>query len=114
SVPAGIYGREALETMGIWSEVRGNAVYTENVRVALASIIRGDLLAGIVYASDLKLVPELHAHFVFPDTTHKPIHYVAASVGEGNAGAGFVSFLKSPAVQEIFERFGFLSASATN
>ncbi|MEM7215090.1 MAG: molybdate ABC transporter substrate-binding protein [Pseudomonadota bacterium] len=114
SVPAGIYGREALESIGIWRDVRGNAVYTENVRVALSSILRGDLLAGIVYESDLKIVPELHAQFVFPDQTHAPIHYVAASISGSVEGAKFVLFLKQSEAQEILQRFGFLPASATN
>lgn len=114
SVPAGIYGREALETLGIWREVRSNAVFSENVRVALASIRRGDLLAGIVYKSDLKLVPDLHSHFLFPAETHKPIHYVAGVVGQSMSGVALVSFLKGNQAQVIFQRFGFLPASATN
>lgn len=111
SVPAGIYAREALENMGIWQEARSNAVFTENVRIALSSIKRGDLLAGIVYKSDLLLVPELHAHFVFPEETHSPIHYVAAAVGNDTKGTAFVDFLKTVPAQRVFKRFGFLPAS---
>ena len=114
SVPAGIYAHEAMKSMGIWQQARPNAVYSENVRVALASILRGDLVSGIVYQSDLQLLPELHAHFVFPENTHKPIHYVAAAVANGKNGADFVSFLQTGKTQKIFERFGFLPASATN
>ncbi len=112
SVPAGIYGREAMESMGIWKQARENAVFTENVRVALSSILRGDLLSGIVYQSDLQLVPELHAQFVFPEETHNPIHYVAAGIGDN--GGEFVQFLKSSEAQEIFRNFGFLSIAVTN
>ncbi|MGI9352962.1 MAG: molybdate ABC transporter substrate-binding protein [Rhizobiaceae bacterium] len=114
SVPAGIYAHEAMKTMGIWRQASPNAVFSENVRVALASIKRGDLVSGIVYQSDLQLVPELHAHFVFPEDTHKPIHYVGAAVANAKSGAGFVLFLQTKEVQNIFKRFGFLPASATN
>lgn len=113
SVPAGIYAREALEAMGIWDETRSNAVYSENVRVALSSVKRGDLLSGIVYQSDLQQVPGLHAHYLFPENTHSPIQYVAAATNGENEGAAFVEFLKTDAAQEIFERFGFLPVSAT-
>ena len=114
SVPAGIYAREALGTMGIWREAKKNAVYSENVRVALSSIRRGDLLSGIVYQSDLRLVPELHTHFVFPEETHQPIHYVAVATKTSEIGEGFVAFLASQESQDIFSRFGFLPRSATN
>lgn len=114
SVPAGIYAREALEKMGIWNEARGQAVFSENVRTALSSIRRGDLLSGIVYQSDLLLVRELHAHYVFPEETHSPIHYVATAIGASNAGASFVNFLTEKPAQTVFDRFGFLPVSATN
>lgn len=114
SVPAGIYAREALENMGIWDKVRKNAVFSENVRVALSSVRRGDLLAGIVYESDLALVPGLHAHFVFPAKTHAPIHYVALAAKSSLTGAGFVSFLGSEPAKTVFGKYGFLPVSITN
>lgn len=114
SVPAGIYAREALENMGIWNKVRKNAVFSENVRVALSSVRRGDLLSGIVYESDMALVPGLHAHFVFPADTHAPIHYVALAAKSSQNGAGFVSFLASDSAKAIFGKYGFLPVSVTN
>ncbi len=114
SVPAGIYAREALGSMGIWRQVKSNAVYSENVRVALSSIRRGDLLSGIVYQSDLLQVPELHAHYVFPNETHQPIHYVAVATKASDGGEEFVAFLGSREAQDIFLRFGFLRRSDTN
>lgn len=108
SVPAGIYAREALEKMGVWDDARGNAVFSENVRVALSSVARGDLLSGIVYQSDLRLAPELTAHLVFPTDSHSPIHYVASAVKGVGSGPEFVEFLRSDIAQDIFQRFGFL------
>jgi len=114
SVPAGIYAREALESMGIWQEARKNAVFSENVRVALSSVRRGDLLSGIVYLSDLKQVEDIHPHFVFPEATHTPIHYVAVALKGKDRGVGFVEFLRGNIAQTIFGKFGFLKVSATN
>ena len=114
SVPAGIYARQALEALGIWQSVRPNAVFSENVRVALSSVKQGALLSGIVYQSDLKLVPELNAHYIFPENTHRPIHYVAAGIKGSGSARDFVEFLKSAQAQEVFLRFGFLPVSATN
>lgn len=114
SVPAGIYAREALEAMGIWQDVRQNAVFSENVRVALSSVRRGDLLSGIVYLSDLVQAKQVHSHFVFPENTHAPIHYVAASVKGSSTGPQFVEFLKTETAQDVLKRYGFLSVPATH
>lgn len=114
SVPAGIYAREALEALGVWKDVRQNAVFSENVRVALSSVRRGDLLSGIVYLSDLKQAEDIHSHFVFPETSHTPIHYVASAIKGEKNGVKFVKFLQSEAAQATFRKFGFLQVSATN
>ena len=114
-IPAGIYAKQALEKMGLWEQVNGNAVYSENVRVALSAIERGDLLSGIVYQSDLKAAPNLHAHYVFDEATHDTIGYVAAFPKQGEAQNGqeeaFVDFLKSNEARALFQSFGFIEAS---
>ena len=114
SVPAGIYAREALSNMGIWEQAKKQAVYAENVRVALAMVARQDLLSGIVYASDLKGVEQLHAHFIFPEGSHKPIRYFAvATQNPGSNAEAFISFLNGVEAQGILEQFGFLTTSET-
>lgn len=112
SVPAGIYAREALQNMGLWQSVKSNAVFAENVRVALKQIERGDLLSGITYSSDLQGQQKLHAHYIFPKEKHTPIRYLAGVVKQGEVASKFVDFLGSEKAQEIFTRFGFLSLSA--
>ena len=114
SVPAGIYAREALESLGVWSDVRRNAVFSENVRVALSSVRRGDLLSGIVYQSDLNQVSDIHAHYVFPEESHTPIHYVATAIKNRDEGSAFIDYLKTDAAQRVFQKYGFLQAPAIN
>ena len=113
SVPAGIYAREALESLGVWDVYRKNAVFSENVRVALSLIRRGDLVSGIVYQSDLTFSDRLKSQFVFPETSHSPIHYVAASISGSRKSLDFVAFLSGEEAQAIFHRFGFLKVSDT-
>lgn len=110
SVPAGIYAREALQHMELWQEVKQNAVFAENVRVALKQIARGDLLSGITYQSDLMVQDGLHAHYVFPAESHTPIRYLAGVVKPGELAKSFVDYLSSPEAQSVFVRFGFLPA----
>ena len=111
SVPAGIYAREALQNMGIWQKVKSKAVFAENVRIALKQIERGDLLSGITYQSDLHNQKNLHAHFIFPESSHTPIRYLAGVVKESERASGFVQFLSSDEAQEVFVRSGFLPLS---
>jgi molybdate transport system substrate-binding protein len=111
SVPAGIYAREALQTMALWQRVKSNAVFAENVRVALKQIERGDLLSGITYQSDLIGQNKLHAHYIFPGDVHTPIRYLAGVVKQGEIARGFVDYLASEKAQDIFTEFGFLSLS---
>ena len=113
SVPGGIYAREALESLGVWEQYRKNAVFSENVRVALSSVRRGDLVSGIVYQSDLKLTQELQTQYVFPESSHTPIQYVAVRTTGHLLGEQFLMFLESDEAQAIFKSFGFLPISAT-
>src|SRR6185503_12324205 len=46
SVPAGKYGKAALQSLGVWSQVEGSVVRAENVRAALAFVERGEADAG--------------------------------------------------------------------
>src|SRR3546814_4409583 len=54
SVPAGKYGKAALEKLGLWGAVRPHVVAAENVRAALALVERGAAPLGIVYATDAR------------------------------------------------------------
>ena len=57
AVPAGKYGKAALETLGVWPEVEGRLAEADNVRAALSLVSRGEAPLGIVYASDAAADP---------------------------------------------------------
>ncbi|MEX0344228.1 MAG: molybdate ABC transporter substrate-binding protein [Rhizobiaceae bacterium] len=110
-VPAGRYAKTALENLNIWDIVRPYAVHCENVRVALEFLRRGEVSAAIVYASDMKVAPELVRAYAFPADSHSPIAYFAAPLASGNLGSKrFLDFLTGPDGQALFARFGFSSA----
>ncbi len=52
SVPAGKYGKSALEKLGVWASVEKQVARAENVRAALALVSRGEAPFGIVYSTD--------------------------------------------------------------
>ena len=52
SVPAGKYGKAALEHLGVWSSVQARIARAENARAALALVSRAEAPLGIVYQTD--------------------------------------------------------------
>ncbi len=109
AVPAGRYARAALESLGLWDSVAGHLAEAENVRAALAFVSRGEAPLGIVYATDDVADPRVEAIGTFPAETHPPIIYPATILaGSDNpAAAAFLTFLRSPTAQCIFEAQGF-------
>ena len=108
-VPAGIYGREALQTLGVWAAVNPLVARAMDVRGALALVERGEAVAGIVYASDAKLVDGLAVVGTFPVDSHTAIVYPIAAVAgtETAASTLFLEFLKSDQAAAVFARHGF-------
>lgn len=112
AVPAGVYGKEALTSLGLWESVQSSVAQTENVRAALALVVSGEAPLGIVYTSDAIVAEaageEVSVVGTFPEDSHAPIVYPAALVaGREGRGAGFLDFLSSDAALAVFEGQGF-------
>ncbi len=110
SVPAGKYARAALTSLHAWDPVKDRVVNGDNVRAVLTWVAGGEAEAGIVYATDARIEPNVAVAFTFPASSHAPIVYPAAVVrGSPNAAlaGAFVAFCKSPEAMAIFEAAGF-------
>jgi molybdate transport system substrate-binding protein len=109
SVPAGKYGKAALEKLGLWGEVEGKVVQADNVRAALAFVATGEASLGIVYQTDANAEPKVKVVATFPEDSHEPILYpVAPTASSTNPDAAeFLDFLKSDAAKPAFEKQGF-------
>jgi molybdate transport system substrate-binding protein len=109
SVPAGKYGKAALEKLGAWTAVRPHVVRAENVRAALALVERGAAPLGIVYATDARASPKVRIAGVFPVGSHPPITYPIARLKTSTnpEGEAFRRFLLSREGKAIFVGFGF-------
>jgi len=109
AVPAGKYGKAALEKLGAWDGVKDKIAQTDNVRAALLLVSRGEAPFGIVYQTDAAADPAVKIIGTFPENTHPPIIYPIALTKEStNADAqAFLNYLKSPAARAKFERQGF-------
>jgi molybdate transport system substrate-binding protein len=108
SVPAGIYARAALVSLGLWASVADRLLPAEDVRAALEYVAHDEAPLGIVYRTDALIEPRVRIVALFPPQSHLPITYPAAAVaGSGPDAARFVAFLAGPIAQGIFHNYGF-------
>lgn len=108
-VPAGLYARQALESLGIWHALERRLARADNVRAALVLVERGEVPLGIVYESDALLSGNVKTLAVFPSTAHAAIRYPIAVVkGRGSAEVNALfAFIDGKETRKIFERHGF-------
>ena len=106
AVPAGVYGRAALVSLGLWDAVAPRVAQADNVRAALALVAAGAAPLGIVYATDAAAEPRVSLLGLFPQDSHPPIVYPAAPI-RGRDGAAFMAWLRGPQARAAFERQGF-------
>ncbi|CAK3504070.1 molybdate ABC transporter periplasmic binding protein [Vibrio crassostreae] len=107
SVPAGIYAKEALETLGVWDDVKTRLAPSNNVRMALALVERSEAKLGIVYKTDALLSKEVNLVSMFPSDLHTPIRYPVAKLNDKVVAEEFYTFLKSEKAKDILNSFGF-------
>jgi molybdate transport system substrate-binding protein len=109
AVPAGKYGKAALEKLGVWPSVSDKIAQAENVRAALLLVSRGETPAGIVYQTDAAADPNVKIIGAFPEDSHPPIIYPIALTASATSPAAeaFLAYLKSAKVKPLFEAQGF-------
>lgn len=119
SVPVGRYGKAALESLGIWTQVEPKVARTKDVRAVLALVERGEAAAGIVYATDAAVSKKVKVVAEFPADSHPKIVYPIALVAgkDDEAARAFYDFLTSPQARTVFLEYGFTvtgASAATN
>ncbi|MEM9761653.1 MAG: molybdate ABC transporter substrate-binding protein [Pseudomonadota bacterium] len=108
AVPAGIYGKAALESLGLWPRLARQVAQTDNVRAALALVARGEAPLGIVYATDARAEPRVSVLARFRPEDHPPIAYPAAAIeGANPAATAFLAYLQTMPARKTFSRRGF-------
>jgi molybdate transport system substrate-binding protein len=109
AVPAGIYGKAALEALGVWSSVADKLAPGESVRATVLMVSRGQAPLGIVYQTDAVADTGVKIIGTFPENTHPPIIYPSAVVASSTnpEAPGYIANLKSPIARPIFEKQGF-------
>lgn len=112
TVPAGKYAAQAMDNLGITSQLSDKIVYAKDVRAVLNYVETGDADCGFVYRTDALLLSE-DAGVIIGDVDtdlHDAIVYPAALLAEApqaEAAADFFEFLQSDFAKKVFEKYGF-------
>jgi molybdate transport system substrate-binding protein len=106
SVPAGDYGRQVLQHLGLWESVRTKLVLAKDVTQVMNYVVSGNVDAGVVYATDAATGNRVAA----PPDSHAPVVYpiaVIQSTHAPEAARAFAAYLAGPAAAAIFKAHGF-------
>ncbi|WP_048305763.1 molybdate ABC transporter substrate-binding protein [Halomonas sp. PR-M31] len=111
-VPAGIYSKQALQSLGEWDALEPRLARADNVRAALALVEQGEAPLGIVYQTDAKASDKVDQLSLFPADSHDPIVYPLALVNlpVSEPAQAFRQWLESDEALAIFADFGFAAA----
>lgn len=107
-VPAGIYARQALEGIGVWEKLEDRLIRGDNVRTVLAWVSTGAAQAGIVYASDAAIAPDVSVAALVPPSLHTPVVYEGMlTTSATSASRAFLDHLGSDTARDVFAQYGF-------
>lgn len=109
AVPAGIYAKQALESLGLWPALRTQLAPVNNVRQVLALVDRKEVPLGIVYGSDLLASDRVTKLAVFPTSSHEPIDYPLVTLNTDQPTQDFAQFVSSEQGQAILRQHGFIT-----
>lgn len=107
AVPAGQYGKVALQHLGLWDQVAPHLAEAENVRATLRLVERGETPLGIVYRSDLEASSAAHLIGQFPADSHPLIIYPLGCQSDDEASYAFFDWLTGDAAATVFTAAGF-------
>ena len=108
-VPVGKYAQDALTKLGLWGVAEPRLVRADSVRSALTFVERGEVAAGIVYATDAAITDKVRVAGVFPADSHAPITYPVALVAgrDTQEARTFLAFVQRAEATAILRRYGF-------
>jgi len=110
AVPVGVYGREWLQRIGLWSGVAAKVVRLPSSPAVLAAVREGRADAGIVYQTDVAAGDDrVEKAYVVPASEGPRIVYPAAAIAGARQDDArvFLDFLRGAGARGIFNAAGF-------
>jgi molybdate transport system substrate-binding protein len=109
TVPAGQYAKQSLVKLGLWDALQPKLVLGADVRQVREYALRGEVEAGLVFASDA-LVPQVKVAMHLAQELHDPIVYPAAVLKRSpdpEQAKAFLAFMLSDQGQAFLTQAGF-------
>lgn len=111
TVPVGQYAEQSLTRLNLWQQVQPRLIAGEDVRQVLDYVVRGEVAAGIVYASDVRAGDDkVRSVATAPPDSHDPILYPIAIVRASTrqkAAQSFIDAVLSDEGQGVLVKNGF-------
>lgn len=111
TVPAGQYTDQVLQRSDPAAGLRAKLIFGEDVRQVLDYVVRGEVDAGFVYATDAAIAGEgVRVAFTVQDDRHDPIIYPISVVRDSKrpeAARQFVEIVRSEDGKRILRKYGF-------
>jgi molybdate transport system substrate-binding protein len=110
TVPAGMYAKDALKRLQVWSEIEGKVVYAKDVRQVLTYVETGNVDAGIVYKTDAIISKAVDVVDTAKETMHAPIIYPVGVINSSShlkEAEHFYEYLRNKTSIATFEKYGF-------
>jgi molybdate transport system substrate-binding protein len=112
TVPAGMYGHQVLEHLGLLPAIEKKIVFAKDVRAVRTYVETGNADAGLVYRSDAQGSAKMRVVAAAPAGSHEPILYPAAIVKQTKqeaAARALLEFFGGAEARAIFEKYGFVA-----
>lgn len=113
-VPAGEYTQMLFDMLGISSDMADKLLLGSTVREVLAYVETGNVVAGIVYATDATTSAKVITVASAPSEINVKISYPTAIVSASEnteAAPDYLDFLSGDDAKAIFESYGFSTIS---
>lgn len=111
SVPAGEYASQVFSSLMLTDVLKGKLVFGANVRQVLTYVERGEVSAGIVYATDaLQSGNKIRLIATADPAWHRPIVYPAVVIektGHREAAQRFMDFIRGDVARAALVSRGF-------
>jgi molybdate transport system substrate-binding protein len=111
AVPIGVYAKEYLQKLDLWSSIEPKVVPMDNVRAGLAAVEAGNADASIVYKTDAAISKKIRIAFEVRREEGPNITYPLALVKDSRqpeAAKRFIHYLESQEAGRIFQKHGFI------
>lgn len=117
TAPHGTKAKEWLSNLGLWDSLTPAFVFAENAAQTLDYISRGEVDAGLVFASEAMNQSAVEIAYTAPESElSSPIRYVLAptlSAGDSATANAFVAYVLSSEGQATLSKWGFVPVSDT-